>query len=108
MTEMQLIETVRHRLRVHSRSEVFAAESIPVGDRVLIPVLEITANLLAGGYLGWAEMSVKAVITVDSDGEQALSLTEVDQKLEMLLKEVPELTTKIEQARKRLRSYEVF
>lgn len=104
MTDRQLTETVRQRLRVHSRSEVFTADAIQVGDRVLIPIVKISANLLAGGRLGWAEMSAKAVISVDSDGEQALSLTEADHSLENLLKEVPELATRIEEARKRLRS----
>jgi uncharacterized spore protein YtfJ len=108
MNDRQLIETVRQRLRVHSRSEVFTADAIQVGDRILIPVVQISANLLAGGHLGWAEMSAKAVVSVDSDGEQALSLTEADQGLENLLKEVPELATKIEQARELLRSYGAF
>ncbi len=88
-----------------STSKLMLGGHLIVEGRALIPVVEVYASVLPKLPVGWIGASPKAVVVVDRDCETALPLTDELVSLTQLLDDLPDLATRIEQAREEIGAY---
>ena len=89
-------------LETSTISKLILGDHYIVEERALIPVIEVYASVLLKLHFGWTVASPKAVVVVDRDSETVLPIADEPVSLTQLLTDLPDLATRIIQAREQI------